>query len=91
MSLGEIINEIHRLEHFHTLACSKCQQLIRYHVLQISATCPACATQHKVRSLGGISTEIQDVIDAVLEWAGEGESFKAVMKRRDEIRSDKDA
>ncbi|HZS03605.1 MAG TPA: hypothetical protein VFD58_01905 [Blastocatellia bacterium] len=89
--MGEIINEIHRIEHFHTLACSKCQKLVRYQVLQIYATCPACDTRHQVRSFGGIGTEVEDVIDAVLEWAGDGESFKAVMKRRDEIRSEKDA
>jgi hypothetical protein len=91
MGLSEVIDEIHRLEHFHTLACSKCQEPVRYHVLQIYAACPKCNAQHKVRSFGGRGTEIQDVIDAVLEWAGDGENFEAVMKRHGEIRKDKDA
>jgi hypothetical protein len=83
--MREIIDEITGLKHFHSFECHKCQATVRYHVLQIHAVCPECSTEEKVRSFAGIGTEIQDVIDTVLEWAGDGESFDAVMKRRKEI------
>ena len=91
MSLGQVIDEIRGLEHFHTLTCSTCQEPVRYHVLQLYVVCPNCQAQHKVRAYGGVGTEIQDVIDAVLDWAGDGASSDAVLKRQEEIRADKDA
>jgi len=89
MHLGKVIEEIQALEHFHTLACSECDTSIRYHTLQIYAVCPKCGGQHKVRSFGGVGTEIQDVIDAVLEWAGTGENFEAVLNRHTDIQTDR--
>ena len=89
MHLSKVIDEIHSLEHFRTLVCSGCDTSIRYHALQISVVCPKCGGQHKVRSFGGIGTEIQDVIDAVLEWAGTGENFEGVLKRHNEIQTDR--
>jgi hypothetical protein len=91
MGLGQVIDEILQLQHFRTLTCSRCQGSVRYHVLQIYAACPRCKTQHKVRAFGGIGTEIQDVIDAVLQWAGDGEGFEAVLARHKQIQEDKDA
>jgi hypothetical protein len=91
LSLSQVIDEIHELEHFHALTCSKCQDSFRYHVLQVYADCPKCLAQHKVRALGGGGTEIQDVVDAVLLWAGEGESLEAVLLRHRQIQEDEDA
>lgn len=88
--MADIISEIEQLPHFDCIKCTGCAAEIRVHVLQIYADCPACGRQTKCRSFGGIGTEIQDVIDAVLAWAGEGEAFDAVMKRREEILDDRD-
>lgn len=88
--LGEVIDEIAQLRHFHSFACKKCGLRIRYHVLEGYVSCQKCNTQHKVRGFGGIGTEIQDVIDAVLEWTGEGETFEAVLRRHKVIQDDKD-
>jgi hypothetical protein len=40
------------------------------HALEIYANCPKCGLQHKTRAFGGIGTEVEDVVDAVFEWAG---------------------
>lgn len=79
--MHEVIDEILRLEHFQMLECANCKTAFRYHSLQIHAVCPNCSTEQKVRAFFSVGGEIQDVIDAVLEWAGEGKSFEAVIKR----------
>lgn len=57
------------------------------HALEISCSCPSCKTNIKCRASGAIGTELVDVIDAVLEWAGDGESFEAVMTRYRQIKN----
>ena len=89
LSLSDIIDEIAKLQHFQSYMCSICGHEVRYHVLQIETFCPQCGTKSKVRGYGSIGIEIQDVIDAVLEWAGEGEEFEAVMLRQRGIINDK--
>ena len=86
--MTDIISEIEHLPHFHTFKCQACSTDIRVHALQIYAECPRCKRRHKCRSLGAIGSEIQDVIDAVLAWAGRGEEFDAVMRRREQILSE---
>ena len=87
MSSTEVMAEIETLEHFRMLDCGSCSAQIRVHCLEIHADCPACGQEHKCRAFGGIGTEIQDVIDAVLKWAGEGETLEAVMRRHASIMS----
>ena len=79
------IDEIRSLPHFNEIVCSECGQNFSHHVLEIFAVCPKCKMEYKVRAFGAIGTEVQDVIDTVLEWAGEGKEFEAVMERRAEI------
>ena len=86
--MNEVIAEIESLEHFRFVDCSSCGEQVRIHVLQIHVDCPNCGAEMKCRAFGGIGTEIQDVIDAVLAWAGEGEEFQAVLARRQQILSD---
>ena len=86
--MTDIISEIERLPHFHTMKCTGCSSEIRVHTLQIYADCPQCGLRHKCRGFAAIGGETQDVIDAVLAWAGQGESFEAVMRRRQEILAD---
>lgn len=88
--VGDLIDDIKALPHFREFSCTQCGESIRVHALQLYANCAACGTQQKCRSFGGLGTELEDVIDAVLEWAGKGENFDAVMKRREEILSDDD-
>jgi hypothetical protein len=82
--LTDVIDEIKSLEHFKTLDCS-CSFKVRYHTLSIGVSCSNCGAEYKVRAMGGVGTEIQDVIDAVLDWAGNGESFDAVLVRHQQI------
>ncbi len=87
-TVTNIISELEQLPHFHTFKCKDCSTEIRVHALQIYAVCPKCGLRHKCRSYGAVGTELEDIIDAVLIWAGKGESFEAVMKRRQEILED---
>jgi Zn finger protein HypA/HybF involved in hydrogenase expression len=64
------LDAIEKLPPFRTFACQKCGASIRVHALEMYANCPKCGLEHKTRGFGGIGTEVHDVIDAVLEWAG---------------------
>jgi hypothetical protein len=88
--IARIITEIEQLPHFRTFKCSRCSAEMRVHALQMYAVCPQCSVKHKCRAFGAAGTELQDVIDAVLTWAGEGESFEAVMAHRKKILADDD-
>jgi predicted RNA-binding Zn-ribbon protein involved in translation (DUF1610 family) len=90
MLLGEIISEIEQLPHFRTFSCAVCGASVRVHSLQIYGRCPQCGEQRKCRSFGARGTELQDLIDAVLIWAGKGESLDAVLARRAQILEDED-
>ena len=56
---------------------------------RFTTRCPSCEAKIKCRAFGAIGTELVDVIDAVLEWAGEEESLHAVMRRHREIMDDR--
>jgi predicted RNA-binding Zn-ribbon protein involved in translation (DUF1610 family) len=86
--MTDIISEIERLPHFRAMKCTGCSVEIQVHALQIYADCPKCGLRHKCRGFAATGSETQDVIDAVLAWAGKGESFEAVMRRRQEILAD---
>ena len=86
--MNDVISEIEALEHFRSVDCYSCKESFRVHTLQIQVSCPHCGADMKCRAFGGIGTEIQDVIDAVLAWAGDGEEFQAVLERRQQIQSD---
>jgi hypothetical protein len=66
---GDDIDAIRSLPRFRDLTCQTCSHPIRVHALTMYASCPQCDTRHKCRSFGGVGTEIQDVIEAVLQWA----------------------
>lgn len=90
MSLSEVIDEIQKLEHFRVHPCSECGSEIRSHILEIYVSCPSCKTEHKMRGFGSVGTEIQDVVDAVLEWAGTGEKIEAVLQRHKQIQKERE-
>jgi hypothetical protein len=85
--VGRIVEEIHRLPHWRTIQCT-CGNDVRIHALQIHALCRSCGQTIKCRAFGGLGTELEDVIDAVLEWASVGEDFAAVMQRHEQIVAD---
>lgn len=63
------IDAIQKLPAFRTFACQTCGASIRVQALEIYANCQKCGLQHKTRAFGGVGTEVEDVIDAVLDWA----------------------
>lgn len=83
--MNKVIEEISALNHFREFKCADCNHEIKVHVLKIHAICPNCGAEKKCRGFGSIGTEIEDVIDAVLEWVGQGESFESVLERHQEI------
>lgn len=89
MAFGGVIDAIGELMHFTTIQCPDCSTRHRVHVLEVYCDCQ-CGRSWKCRSSGAIGTEIQDVIDAVLEWAGVGEELEAVMRRHQEVHNDSD-
>lgn len=82
------IDEIRALPRWSLRTC-ECGEKVRTCALQIYSICPACGSKGKQRAFGAIGTEIQDTIDAVLEWAGEGEGLEALLKRHQEINASK--
>ena len=83
--MSDLISELQHLPHFRSFQCPACAATVRVHALRIYSHCAECGDEQKSRAFGGIGTEIQDFVDAVLVWAGEGESFNAVMTRRTEL------
>ena len=79
-TMNEIIDEIKNLPAFSPIQCPKCGHEYEVSALLIQGECPNCNLYIKYRAFSA-EKEIQDVIDAVLEWIGEGESFTAAMDR----------
>lgn len=88
MSYSTIIAEIESFAHFRAINCPHCNISQRHHVLQIHGQCASCGCKYRLRGQASIGSEIEDVIDAVLEWAGDDETFKHVMIRRQQIVAD---
>ncbi len=82
--MTDIIEEIKQLPRYNERVC-ECGEKVKTHVLQVHSVCPRCGREDKQRAFGGIGTEIHDVIDTVLEWAGTGEDLEQVLKRHAQI------
>jgi hypothetical protein len=80
MSYWDVMKEIEKFPHFREFACSNCGRNQKVFALLIHYDCEYCGTSYKLRCQGSIGTEIEDVIDSVLQWPGAGEEFKAAMK-----------
>ena len=85
MSYSDIIQRIENLEHFRQVKCPACKEKQRFYILDIHGSCSTCGTKLKLRGLGSIGTEIEDVIDAVLEWMGEGKTLEVSLNRQRQI------
>jgi len=80
MPYSNIIEEIQKLPHYREYTCSKCGTKQKIFVLFIHGECSNCGTKYKFRGIAPIGSEIEDVIDAVLEWEGRGADFDEAMK-----------
>ena len=80
MSYFDVIQEIEKLPHYREFVCSACGYKQRVLVLIIDCKCEKCGENLKLRGYAPIGTEIEDVIDAVLEWIGKGTTLNDVME-----------
>lgn len=87
MSYTNVIKDIENLPHYREYVCKQCGHQQQIYSLFIQANCEKCGTQVKLRGYASIGSEIEDVIDAVLEWLGKGKEFELALKRKQEIDS----
>ena len=80
----DILKEIELLERWQHHKCA-CGTKFKTCTLKIHCVCPSCGIEEKQRAFGSIGTEAQDVIDAVLKWAGTGEGLESLLERHREI------
>src|SRR5262245_61379173 len=85
MSIEHVIEKIENLPHERTFVCTNCGQRGTASILSIHVNCERCSKRLKLRGYGSIGIEIEDVVDAVLEWMGTGARLEAVMRRKLEI------
>lgn len=82
MSYSEIIEDINRLPRFREVVCTKCGYKQKVHSLTMQTNCEDCGTLLKLRGYAAMGSEIEDVIDAVLLWLGQGDEFSLAMERK---------
>lgn len=86
--IGPIIDEIENFPATRIIEC-RCGKSYRISTLLIYGHCDHCGAQTaKLRAFGGIGTELQDLIDAVLKWMGTGEQLELTLVRKKEIDED---
>jgi len=90
MSYTDVIKRIESLLHYKEFACSHCGHRQRAYTLLIQVHCEKCNTRLKIRGHASIGSEIEDVIDAVLSWLGQGREFELAMQRKQVIDSSSD-
>ena len=56
-------------------------------MLVIHGKCEQCSTEFKFRGIAPIGSEVEDVIDAVLEWLGTGNELEDAMRWKQTIDS----
>lgn len=89
MSYAEIIEQIENLPHYREYVCSRCGYKQQVYVLTVHSHCKRCDTPVKLRCYAA-TPELEDVIDAVLKWLGEGVEFEQAMERKRLIDSEED-
>jgi hypothetical protein len=71
----------------HVRTVKHCDSTMEVSPLALYAVCPACRQRVKLRSFSG-APEIEDVIDAVLEWLADPAARAYAEQRRQEIEED---
>lgn len=82
MSYIDTIKSIQNLPHYREIICKKCGHTQKEYILTIQSDCENCGFRRKIRGYAGIGSEIEDVIDVVLDWIGTEDEFKDAMKRK---------
>jgi hypothetical protein len=80
MSYPKTIEDIKKLPHYREFVCNNCGHKQKVYVLVIHGKCEHCGTEYKFRGIALIGSEVEDVIDSVLEWLGKGNEFDDAMK-----------
>ncbi len=81
MSYTKVVEDIENLPHYREFTCMRCGHKQKVYSLVIQSHCEKCNTPVKLRRFTA-APEIEDVIDAVLFWLGEGEEFELAMERK---------
>ncbi len=89
MSYARVIEDIESLPHYREFTCKQCGHRQSAYSLTIQARCERCNTPVKLRRYAA-TPEIEDVIDAVLSWLGQGREFELAMERKRVIDSSAD-
>jgi hypothetical protein len=87
MSYTDVLEDIEKLPHYREFVCRRCGHKQNIYILTIQTDCEKCKTRSKLRRYAAIGSEIEDVIDAVLAWMGDGDDFAQAMGRKKEIDS----
>lgn len=87
MSYSETIEDIKKLPHYREYTCKVCGHKQKAYILLIQANCENCGTRTKLRSYAAIGSEVEDVIDTVLDWLGTGSDLEDAMKWKQVIDS----
>lgn len=85
MSYLKVINCIQELPRYRSYTCKQCGCDQQVYILQIHGECDQCGTRYKVRGFESFGSEIEDVIDVVLEWIGQGETLSDALKRKEQL------
>jgi transcription elongation factor Elf1 len=88
--MRDVIEGIEQLPHYREFTCRQCGHKQKVYSLFIHTHCEKCGVRVKLRGYAAIGSEIEDVIDTVLAWLGEGEEFKLAMERKRVIDSSPD-
>jgi ribosomal protein S27E len=82
MSYINVIEDIETLSHYREYKCKNCGHNQKAYVLTIQEKCEKCGQIGKLRGYSAIGSEIEDVVDAVLAWLGQGDDFESAMERK---------
>jgi ribosomal protein L37E len=90
MSYTDVVDAIAHLPHYREVECRRCGHKQQEYILVIQTQCANCGTATKLRRYAALGSEIEDVIDAALEWLGDGDDLAQAMKRKQIIDSSLD-
>jgi hypothetical protein len=77
-----VIEDITNLPHYREFICNQCGHKQRAYSLVVQTHCENCKTTLKLRGYAAIGSEVEDVIDAVLAWLGQGDELELAMQRK---------